>query len=217
MMIASQQRSFFMKMFAAAHQKKVLASLMLAGLAMSASAFSYPIQNDGIENAADHVGAVLSHAAITAQVKTALVADSRTKAFDINVDTDGHGRVTLAGTAPSLEARRAATEVASHVNGVRSVSNRLMVTGDRTENPKTLSAQVQQVGQDGSLTAKVKVALADDKNVPSSDVSVDSNGTTVTLSGHVPSAQSRMATIERASQVPGVEHVEASNLMVDSQ
>ncbi|WP_295361725.1 BON domain-containing protein, partial [Arenimonas sp.] len=51
---------------------------------------------------------VATDAAITASVKTKLLADDRTKGFDINVDT-WNGVVTLTGGADSQAAKLAAS------------------------------------------------------------------------------------------------------------
>lgn len=98
-------------------------------------------------------GQAIDRGAITADVKARLIADSRTRAFDINVDTDVNDAgaiVTLEGTAPSIDAKRAATQVARQVDGVRVVHNRLTVTSDRTDNPQTMSAKAQAKTQDAS-------------------------------------------------------------------
>jgi len=74
----------------------------------------------------EHVGKVLDDATLTAKVKTALVSEPNLKSTTINVDTMG-GVVTLKGTAASQEVRRKAEQIASAVDGVRSVRNELIV------------------------------------------------------------------------------------------
>jgi hyperosmotically inducible protein len=63
---------------------------------------------------------------ITTQVKAKLIADSRTDAYKINVDTKG-GVVQLNGFVDNDEAKRAAGEIARTVNGVRNVDNKLEI------------------------------------------------------------------------------------------
>jgi hyperosmotically inducible protein len=194
--------------------------LALAGacLISSAAVMASPQDDtDTTHSTLQHVGNALDHAAITTQIKAALLADSRTKAFDTNVETDGNGRVTLNGTAPSAESRRAAGEVARNVNGVISVHNALVVTADRTDNPQTLSSKAEVVGHDGWLTTKVKAALADDDRVSSMDVTVESTGSSVKLSGTVPNDTARQAAIERTRQVKGVDSIDANDLVVEPQ
>lgn len=97
------------------------------------------------------VGNALDRGAITADVKARLLADERTKGFDINVGTEvnrGYAVVVLEGTAPSRASKQAATEVARRVSGVREVRNRLVITSHRTDHPRTLSAKTQRVLED---------------------------------------------------------------------
>jgi osmotically-inducible protein OsmY len=86
-----------------------------------------------IEKAADaagqkleQAGKALDDAAVTAKVKSALIAEPNLKALSINVDTTA-GIVTLKGVTHSQEAKQKAEQVASAVEGVRSVRNELIV------------------------------------------------------------------------------------------
>ena len=63
-------------------------------------------------------------AAITAKVKTAMIAEPGLKAMKINVDT-ANGVVTLTGTVETPQSLERATQVAQSVDGVKSVDNRL--------------------------------------------------------------------------------------------
>ena len=76
----------------------------------------------------ERIGTSLSDAGITAAVKTALAADPALSALRIEVDTRD-GVVTLAGPAPDEKARERAGVLAGAPEGVRSVDNRLVVTG----------------------------------------------------------------------------------------
>ena len=64
-------------------------------------------------------------AAITAKVKTAIMAEPGLKAMDINVDTKD-AVVTLTGTVPSAPLKDKAKEIASNVSGVKSVQDNLV-------------------------------------------------------------------------------------------
>lgn len=169
-------------------------------------------QNDVAHQAADQ----MDNASTTAKVKAALMANDQTNAFNINVDTDGQGLVTLRGTTPSLQARQAAGEVARQVSGVASVNNQLTVSNDRTSNPQTLTAKAQAAGQSGWLTTKVKTALADDSQITASNVNVTTHRGRVVLTGMVPTEEDRQAAIQRAKSVEGVKKVDASSLRVDA-
>jgi osmotically-inducible protein OsmY len=64
--------------------------------------------------------------AITAAVKAGIMAEPGLKVLKIDVDTR-EGRVTLTGSADSAENVQKAEQVASNVNGVKGVENRLTV------------------------------------------------------------------------------------------
>jgi osmotically-inducible protein OsmY len=69
-------------------------------------------------------GQVIDDSVLTGKVKTALIADSRTKAYQINVTTK-EGIVHLNGVVDSTAAKIAATEVAQAIEGVKAVDNEL--------------------------------------------------------------------------------------------
>lgn len=71
-------------------------------------------------------GEVIDDGVITARVKAAFIADPRTKAHQIEVTTNA-GIVQLAGFVDSVSSKNAAAELATAIDGVRSVSNRLQV------------------------------------------------------------------------------------------
>jgi hyperosmotically inducible protein len=69
----------------------------------------------------------VSDATITASVNAKLASDKDLSALRINVDTVD-GRVALRGSAPTPAARDRATQLASAVDGVRSVENQLVIS-----------------------------------------------------------------------------------------
>jgi hyperosmotically inducible periplasmic protein len=75
---------------------------------------------------ADTAGTAVKDAAITTEVNAKLAADKTLSVMRINVDTSA-GRVKLEGEAPSGEARNRASALASSVDGVVAVDNRLSV------------------------------------------------------------------------------------------
>ncbi len=81
----------------------------------------------GMSRAADAVGDKMKDAAITTSVNAELARDAELSALRINVDTVS-GRVLLQGTAPNTMARERATTLASKVDGVKSVDNKLLVS-----------------------------------------------------------------------------------------
>jgi hypothetical protein len=76
--------------------------------------------------AVDTVANGAADVAITAKVNAALAADTQLSALKINVDTS-NGLVELKGTAPDAASRDRATTLASAVEGVVKVENRLTV------------------------------------------------------------------------------------------
>ena len=71
-------------------------------------------------------GGALDDAAITAKVKAGILAEPELKVLKIDVDTK-EGRVTLTGSADSPEAAKKAEQIASTIEGVKGVENRLSV------------------------------------------------------------------------------------------
>jgi hyperosmotically inducible protein len=71
-------------------------------------------------------GEALGDAALTAKVKSALIAEPGLNSLTIDVDVSG-GIVTLRGTADTPANRDKAAQLASNVDGVKSVNNDLVV------------------------------------------------------------------------------------------
>ena len=78
------------------------------------------------KNAADKAGNSIEDGAITAKVKTALLADPDVKGLAIDVDTK-NGVVTLKGTADKAANRDRAVAIAKDTGGVKSVQDQLVV------------------------------------------------------------------------------------------
>jgi osmotically-inducible protein OsmY len=79
-----------------------------------------------MKQATDDAKNAVSDATITASVNAKLAGDKELSALRINVDTVD-GRVALRGNAPTPSARDRATQLASSVDGVRSVENQLVI------------------------------------------------------------------------------------------
>ena len=78
------------------------------------------------EDAAKSMTASAADAGITMKVNGALMADTRFKVMQVNVDTRD-GRVTLTGVAPDASARDKATALIKAIEGVVDVDNQLRV------------------------------------------------------------------------------------------
>ncbi len=77
-------------------------------------------------------GEAVDDAVITTTVKTEFLADSRVRGLDIDVDTN-KGVVELNGSVGSEAESKRAEDIASRVNGVVGVKNRLVVDAGKTE------------------------------------------------------------------------------------
>lgn len=72
-------------------------------------------------------GKAMDDAALTAKVKSALIAEPGLKALAIDVDTSG-GVITLNGTVNNDDNRNKAVQLAQSVQGVKSVRDHLVVS-----------------------------------------------------------------------------------------
>ena len=79
-----------------------------------------------LESAAEKTGEFLSDSALTAKVKTALIAEKDLKSMAINVDTKD-GVVTLTGELPTAASVTQAETATKNVKGVKAVQNQLTV------------------------------------------------------------------------------------------
>lgn len=170
-------------------------------------------------------GQAIDDATITASIKTKLLADSRTKGFDVNVDTR-NGQVTLTGGADSAAAKQAATELARTVDGVVGVDNRLVVAEPGSQarqaaNTATASGEVRsamsdtgEVVDDAWITTKVKSQLVAERDVPGTDITVETKNNVVHLTGVVASNEVRAEAIRIAEGTRGVRSVDARGLTV---
>jgi hyperosmotically inducible protein len=85
------------------------------------------VKNDiAVKKGDSSTGEVIDDSIITGKVKAALIADSATKAHQINVETQG-GVVQLSGFVNDAAAKSAASNVAKSVTGVKDVRNELSV------------------------------------------------------------------------------------------
>ena len=76
--------------------------------------------------ARESTGEFVDDSAITAKVKTALLDDKFTRGLEVHVETF-KGAVELSGFVTTESDKQKAAEVASSVNGVRSVANGVVV------------------------------------------------------------------------------------------
>jgi hyperosmotically inducible protein len=82
--------------------------------------------NLGIKTGDRSLGEAVDDNTLTARVKSALAADSTTKAYQTNVDIN-EGRVELGGFVDTVESKNNASRIVRSVEGVKSVQNNLQL------------------------------------------------------------------------------------------
>ena len=130
---------------------------------------------------------------ITSMAKMRLLADGRTPALDINVDTRD-GVVTLFGIVPGNEAKKAAEADVRKVGGVRRVRNELQVV------PSAKQPGVKALDDD--IEREVKKALQNHEDLRGVTVAV--KNCVARLTGTVPTGMQRLEAAVVARSTMGV-------------
>jgi osmotically-inducible protein OsmY len=169
----------------------------------------------------------LNDAMLTARIKARMTADGRISPSRVDVDTL-NGDVTLRGETPTQEEKDAAEEVARKVEGVRSVSNQIIVnpavagTGIpsgveiKQQAEKAVSDVEQGVkkeAEDAFLLGEIKARLA---AAGYGDVAVGVERGVVALKGEASKDKDRIAVEAIVEKVKGVEKVD-NQLVVKRQ
>lgn len=147
---------------------------------------------------ATSVGTEIDDGVVTTKVKSALLADPDVKSFDLKVETN-KGEVMLSGFVDNQAQMDRAIQVASGVQGVRAVSNKMSLK----EGAVTVGDKVD----DGVITTKVKSALLSDPDIKSFDIAVVTRNGEVQLSGFVSNQTQIDHAVELARAVDGVKSV----------
>jgi len=158
--------------------------------------------------------ATMSDAAITAKVKAKYMNDTRLKGADISVTT-ANGVVTLTGSATTSETSKAAEDLAKHVEGVTSVHNKIYtpsVASKIEDKTKSAAKKTERVVSDSWITTKVKSALLADSLTKGFKISVKTTHHVVALFGMVETQAAIDQAVHLATQVKGVESVDATGL-----
>lgn len=157
-------------------------------------------------------------ALLTARVKTQMTADGRISPSRVDVDTL-NGNVTLSGETPTPEEKTAAEEVARKVEGVRGVSNQIIVnpaaagtgipSGDEIKQraEKTVNNVGQGVKKEAAnafLLGSVKARLT---AAGYGAVGVSADRGVVTLKGETSSDKDRIAAEAIVEKIKGVQKV----------
>jgi hyperosmotically inducible protein len=145
------------------------------------------------------------------RAETALKGDRSLDDSHIVVKSVDRGVVLLAGQAANMTDALRAIEAVRGLAGVERVANE-MTTPDhladariwRYGEPGEPGAREQGVAHDTWITVATKMKLMGDGEVPSNDVSVDTQAGVVTLFGMVPDARAKSAAEADARKVAGV-------------
>ncbi len=143
-------------------------------------------------------GEHVDDATTTARVKFALIEQSVKDATDINVETS-KGVVQLSGWVGSEDTKARAGRVTKDTDGVKAVSNRLMVSAGKRSAGRALD--------DSLLAAKVKLALTENESTNAMKINVEVRNAAVELSGFVDSYDERDAAADLVEDVDGVDKV----------
>lgn len=145
------------------------------------------------------VGTEIDDTVVTTKVKSALLADSEVKSFDLKVETR-KGAVQLSGFVDNQAQVDRAIATTRAVEGVKDVENAITL--------KTGTATVGNKVDDGITTAKVKSALLADPGVKSFDIAVVTRKGEVQLSGFVDNQTQIDQAMSLAVKVEGVTRVD---------
>jgi hyperosmotically inducible protein len=151
------------------------------------------------KSTASGIGSSARDMYVTSAAKLRLLADGRTPATDINVDTRD-GIVTLFGVVPSQTAKKAAEEDARKVSGVHAVKNELQVVPK--EKQEAVAARDEDVQRD------LKSALDQRSDLQGTDIDAEVKNGVARLKGTVHSEEQRLSAAVAARSTPGVRSVE---------
>lgn len=152
-----------------------------------------------IDSSMKKVDGYMDDSAITAKVKSALVADNTIKSTAISVVTE-KGVVTLSGFVSSQAQAEQAVAVTRKVEGVQSVSDKLHVKDETTQS-------VKGYADDTAITSELKAKLLADDMVPSRHVKVATSDGVVQLSGSVKTQVQSARAESIAKAIDGVKSV----------
>ncbi len=185
------------------YRRAGLVAIALLGIAtLSPGCSQAPTRADVQPGAGD----ALRDASITMRIKTTYLFNRHLDSFRIRVDTHD-GVVTLRGTVPSDIHRDLAAAIASNAHGVREVRNDLDLAAGGGDGPEEAEKSFAEAVHDASVTATVKLALAIERGVKGSSITVHTNRGTVTLTGEVDSEAERRLAARVARDIEGVKHV----------
>lgn len=133
---------------------------------------------------------------IEQNIDNQIVRDARVFSDNVTI-TSTDGKITLTGTVPSYDSKKAAAENALDVFGVVSVDNELLVSFPDTAN----------IPDDETLQSRIENLLAWNSDLESYDIEVSVNEGSVTLQGTVDSLWRKTEAEEQTYSAYGVHNV----------
>jgi hyperosmotically inducible protein len=203
----------FKQLFTETEEEKPMRDHVKSGIALLVAAFfAVPLSvnaadtkasdskmdktQEKVKETTQEVKGATSDTWITSKTKIALFADDRVKGHEVSVETV-KGDVFLRGKVDSAEAKRAATEIARSIEGVKNVKNDLQVV--------PASARKAVSADDKQITKAVESRFSKDAQLKKIDVRTDAG--VVVLSGEVPNIGVAARASETAHRVDGVKAV----------
>ena len=178
------------------HIGSLVLNSTLAGLmTLMVVACNKPTQPSGPVPPGTTVGTEIDDTVITAAIKSAFLANSEVRSFDLQVETR-KGEVQLSGFVDNQGQIDRATVVAQNVSGVKSVQNKMTMKGS--------PASVGTTVDDSIVTTRVKSALLSEASMKSHDIAVITRKGEVQLSGFVDNQQQIDRAIVLTRGVEGV-------------
>jgi len=154
---------------------------------------------------------------IQAAAEKQLKADPYLKDSSISVKSVDKGLVLLSGEAKSFSDHVRAVGLVDRIPGVRRVASEVKGPEGVTQDERIVfinsrsGAKAKHVEKsstsDARISASVKLRLLTASNVPSTEISVDTEDGVVTLFGMVPTAEVKNVAAAEAGKVDGVTHV----------
>ncbi len=193
----------------------LITAALAAGMGFTGVAIAETGEAAAPQPHSDGIVAALSDTAITGKIKAQYLGDARVKEAQIKVTTT-NGVVTLAGTVGSAESKTAAIELATAVEGVKSVDaiDLSIPSANMTIAPaaQQVAKSTERVVTDSVITAKVKSELLADSVSKGFEVNVTTKHGVVMLSGNLANPDAIDHVKDIAGKVDGVKSVDTSRL-----
>lgn len=186
-----------------------IAPLALMAAPANSAESAHPLihtANDDVESGSDRglTGAAYD-AFLEGRLVTAYTINTSLNPFDLDVEVRNQ-KATVGGAVESEVHRDLAIEIASGMDAIVEVDDEISVEANldqQAENPRDLGETME----DGSTTAAVKTRLLANGSTSGLSIDVDTNGSTVTLSGRVETDTEAELAKQIALNTDGVDEV----------